>query len=80
MRDKAHVWITPNTEPVIYDNSTQPIPKGLDYDMWIGPAPCALIITKHVDNWRHFWDFGGGRQTDWVHYIDSAFDGMSFRP
>lgn len=74
---KAHAWITPNTEPVIYDNSSQPVPEGLDYEMWIGPAPMRPYNYEHVDNWRHFWDFGGGRQTDWVHYLDSAFDGMA---
>lgn len=56
----------------------QPVPDGLDWDMWLGPAqwrpfrPC-----YHPFNWRWFWDFGGGLMTDWgVHLIDIILWGM----
>lgn len=73
---KVHAWITGSTDPVTYDDGPQPIPDTLDYEMWLGPAPSRPYAHGRVDNWRHFWDYGGGRQTDWVHYIDSAFDGL----
>ena len=74
---KAHAWITYGTDPVIYSNAPQEIPETLDYNMWLGPAPSRPYALERVRSWRHYWDYGGGRQTDWVHYLDSALDGMA---
>ena len=48
------------------------VPAGVDYDMWLGPAPSkAFNKTRFHGNWRMFWDYGGGLVTDWgVHLID----------
>jgi predicted dehydrogenase len=50
------------------------VPAGVDYDMWLGPAPKRPFNTNHFHGvWRHFWAFGGGITTDWgVHLIDMA--------
>jgi len=47
-------------------------PAGLDYDMWLGPAPkVAFNETRFLGNWRSFSAYGGGRITDWgVHLMD----------
>ncbi len=47
-------------------------PAGLDYDMWLGPAPRAPFNDAHfLGNWRSFFAYGGGRITDWgVHLMD----------
>lgn len=49
-------------------------PEGVDYDMWLGPAP-KVEFTKnrwHYD-WRWFWDYGNGdAANDGVHQIDVA--------
>ncbi|MDZ8118605.1 Gfo/Idh/MocA family oxidoreductase [Pontiella agarivorans] len=55
---------------------TVPVPKELDYEMWLGPAP----MQPHRDlgrggsmhwNWRWLRDFSGGQITDWAgHNID----------
>ena len=74
---KAHAWITGGTDPVIYSLDPQPVPDTLDYTMWQGPAPAHPYIKERVGSWRMYWDYGGGRQTDWVHYIDSVFDGLA---
>ncbi len=58
-----------------------PVPEGVDYDMWLGPAP------KHPFNknrfhgtWRHFWDHGGGLMTDWgVHLLDIPLWAMNVK-
>ena len=53
-------------------------PPGLDWDMWLGPAP---KVPFNVNRWgvtkatyplfRYFWDYAGGAMTDWgVHLID----------
>lgn len=74
---KAHCWISGSTDPVIYDPAPEPVPETLDYEMWIGPAPFRPYNSNHLHKkWRNYWDFGGGQQTDWVHYLDSAFDGL----
>ena len=52
-------------------------PAGLDYDMWLGPAP-KKPYTEHrcLYHFRWFWDYSGGQMTnlgahdiDFVHYI-----------
>ncbi|HVL39115.1 MAG TPA: Gfo/Idh/MocA family oxidoreductase [Fimbriimonadaceae bacterium] len=57
----------------------QPVPAGLDYDMWIGPAQMVPYKPNHVHwNWRWFNNTGGGMTTDWgVHMMDIALLGMS---
>jgi len=56
----------------------EPVPEGVDYDMWLGPAPKRPFnpIRFHF-NFRWFWDYAGGLMTDWgVHIIDMALWGM----
>jgi predicted dehydrogenase len=47
-------------------------PAGLDYDLWLGPAPkVAFNPARFLGNWRSFFAYGGGRITDWgVHLVD----------
>lgn len=53
----------------------QAIPEGVDYNMWLGPAPYQKTFNtnRFHGNWRMFWDYGGGLMTDWgVHLLDMA--------
>lgn len=54
-------------------------PKGLDYDMWVGPAEFVPYQSNRLHfNWRWWMNFGGGMSTDWgVHMMDIALLGMS---
>ena len=52
-------------------------PEGLDWDMWLGPAPKVPFNANRFgvgDRWstfRHFWDYSNGMLGDWaVHLID----------
>ena len=53
-------------------------PAGLDWDMWLGPAPKVPfnanrwgVKTAGFPTFRYFWDYAGGAMTDWgVHLID----------
>lgn len=53
-------------------------PEGVDYDMWLGPAPKRPFNKRrfHFD-FRWYWDYSGGLMTDWgAHMIDIANMGM----
>ena len=49
-----------------------PVPQGVDYDLWLGPAPLRPFNKNRFHgSWRHFWDYGGGLASDWgVHLVD----------
>lgn len=51
------------------------VPKGLDYDLWIGPVPFRPYSPLWVPwNWRGWMPFGGGVIGDWIcHVLDPAF-------
>lgn len=51
-----------------------PVPPELDYDMWLGPAPCAPYQPERVHfNFRWIQDYSGGMLTDWgCHQVDTA--------
>ena len=50
----------------------EPVPPGVDFDMWLGPAPKrSFNPTRFHGMWRMFWDYGGGLMSDWgVHLLD----------
>jgi len=54
---------------------TYEVPKGLDYDMWIGPVPFRPYTPFWVPwNWRGWLPFGTGTIGDWFcHVVDPSF-------
>jgi predicted dehydrogenase len=39
----------------------EPVPAGVDYDLWLGPAPRrAFTRNRFHYNWHWFWDYGNG--------------------
>jgi predicted dehydrogenase len=55
-----------------------PVPEGVDYDRWLGPAVSRPFNPNRFHfNFRWFWDYAGGLMTDWgVHILDFALFGM----
>ncbi len=55
------------------------VPAGVDYDMWLGPAPKRGFNENRFHyNFRFFWDYAGGLMADWgVHLLDYALKGMN---
>lgn len=49
-------------------------PDGVNYDLFLGPAPARPFNgARFHGTWRFFWDYGGGLMTDWgVHLLDMA--------
>jgi predicted dehydrogenase len=49
-------------------------PAGVDYDMWLGPAPQRPFNENRFHfKFRYFWDYAGGAMTDWgAHMLDIA--------
>ncbi len=55
----------------------QPVPEGVDWDMWLGPAPKVPFRGVLHGNWRGIMDYAGGPLTDWAgHHIDIAHWGL----
>jgi predicted dehydrogenase len=75
----CHTWQTGRPNKKGYGKPADgPVPAGLDWDMWLGPAP---KVPFNLNRWgvgvetfptfRYFWDYAGGAITDWgVHLID----------
>ena len=65
---------TPDFGKTGHLTETVPVPKGFDYDFWLGPAPEAPYCPArtHV-NFRWVLDYSGGQVTDWGgHHPDIA--------
>ena len=62
--------------PVLAD---EPVPAGVDYNMWLGPSPNRPFNRNRFHfTFRWFWDYAGGLMTDWgVHLLDYALFGMN---
>jgi predicted dehydrogenase len=67
------------------DEPEMPVPKNLDYDMWLGSTPVVYYTEKRVHpqvgydrpGWLRCEQFGAGMITGWgAHHIDSAHWGM----
>jgi len=60
-----------------------PVPKELDWNMWLGPAKWRPYTNFGRGNchfeWRWIMDYAGGSITDWAgHHIDIAHWGLGF--
>ncbi len=57
---------------------SEPVPEGLDWNMWLGPAPYRPFNKGlHPFSWRYYRDYSGGWMTDWgAHHFDIAQWGL----
>ena len=53
----------------------QPVPDGLDWDLWLGPSPARPFHEAyHPFSWRAWMDFGAGALGDMAcHVMDAAY-------
>jgi len=61
--------------PDLTETVIKPIPKTLDWDMWLGPAPYVdYIPAKCHFTYRYFMDYSGGVFADfWCHIADVVY-------
>jgi len=73
----AKGWETNFQEP-IGNPPDGSVPPGVDYDMWLGPAPKrAFNPARFHSRWRWFFDYGtGDLGNDGVHRLDYARRGL----
>ena len=76
--DEVFVWtnrpVWPQGIPVPKSDGS-PVPEGLDWDLWLGPAPkIDYTNAYHPFNWRGWWAYGTGALGDMgCHLIDVPF-------
>lgn len=72
----AGAWIDVNgwTE----GDTPEPVPKGLDWDLWLGPAPWAPFSKQRFFGFMGWHDYArGGQLTNWgVHLMDVVHWGI----
>jgi len=78
---EVHVWVGGSWKVGDRPKDTLPVPKGLHYDEWLGPAPYRPYHPAHVPkSWRAWWDFGGGVLGDMgCHHIDLSHWALGLR-
>jgi predicted dehydrogenase len=82
---EVHAWtnrpVWPQGVEVERPKETPPVPAGLDWDLWLGPAPYRPYHPTYVPGtWRAWWDFGTGSLGDLgCHILDAVFWAMKLR-
>ncbi|HTS31267.1 MAG TPA: Gfo/Idh/MocA family oxidoreductase [Bryobacteraceae bacterium] len=58
-----------------------PVPAGVDYDLWTGPAPKhEFTLNRFHYNWHWFWDYGNGDLgNQGIHEMDVARWGLGVK-
>jgi predicted dehydrogenase len=89
---EAHVWVgrvwgwqatkeeAEKNKDIVFTNErpagSSPIPSGLDWDLWLGPAPARPFHDVYFPGpkWYRWWDFGSGTMSDLgSHWNDLPF-------
>lgn len=74
---EVHIWTNHPIYPagLTRPTETETPPPGMDWDLWIGPAPYRPYSSAyHPWNWRPWWDFGTGTVGDMCcHTLHSYF-------
>jgi predicted dehydrogenase len=78
---EVHVWVGTAWGGGDRPKDTPPIPAGLHYDLWLGPAAFRPYNPVYIPfYWRGWWDFGGGSLADMAcHHMDLPFWALGLR-
>ncbi|HMF14682.1 MAG TPA: Gfo/Idh/MocA family oxidoreductase [Gemmataceae bacterium] len=78
----CRTWITNHNKPdFIGSPADSDPPPGVDYNLWLGPAPeRPFNKNRFHHHFRWFWDYGSGLCNDWgVHLNDIILWGMKVK-
>ncbi|MGP0065896.1 MAG: Gfo/Idh/MocA family protein [Isosphaeraceae bacterium] len=93
----VHVWVgrawgrqskeaSDRNHDIVYvterPKEASPVPKGLDWDLWLGPAPERPFNEVYYPGpkWYRWWDFGNGTMSDLgSHFNDLPFWALNLR-
>ncbi len=79
---EVHAWSGPRFWPwPTWEGrppETPPVPEGLDWDLWLGPAPVRPYHPAYCPwTWRNWWDFGTGLLGDLgCHKLSTTFKAL----
>jgi predicted dehydrogenase len=78
---EVHTWCDKAWAPGDRPKSTPPVPRHLDWNLWLGPAPVRPYHPcYHPLAWRQWWDFGNARLGDMgCHMIDLPFMALDLK-
>jgi hypothetical protein len=62
--DVQDVWVNVGGPSEPCTAPAEPVPEGLDWDTWLGPAPWVPFNRTRL-NFRAWRDYSGGGMTDW---------------
>ncbi|HZV06392.1 MAG TPA: Gfo/Idh/MocA family oxidoreductase [Gemmataceae bacterium] len=67
----ARIWVAGARRSIGHVKDSD-VPKGVDYDLWLGPAPRRPFNENRFHyRWHWMWDFGSGEiGNNGVHYLD----------
>ena len=70
----AHAVVYLNRKPVTLRKSPTPMPEGIDFDHWSGPAPVENLYRSRLHyNWHWHWATGNGELgNNGIHFLDVA--------
>ncbi len=73
----VHAWVPATRWNVALKGvpaETDPVPAGLDWDLWLGPRTARPFRSSYAPvSWRDYWEFGCGAMGDFgCHDLDSA--------
>ena len=69
------------TRDTIGRKPDEPVPPGVNYDLWLGPAPARPFNRNRFHyNWHWHWDYGNGEiGNQGIHQLDMARWGLGAR-
>jgi len=62
---EAYLWVGDGSPTMTFPTDTPPVPKGLDWDLWLGPASERPYHPSYLPfKWRNWRHFGSGQLGD----------------